>query len=120
MKYEKTALRLREALNKKNMRSQDLANLSGVNKASISQYLNGSHAPSNISSGKMAQVLGVSAPWLMGYDVPMIEETPAAPSEDRASRLYEMYTKAAPEVQAAIDLLLKSHQSDSEHQAEEN
>lgn len=116
MKYEKTALRLREALNKKNMRPQDLANLSGVNKASISQYLSGSHAPSNISSGKMAQVLGVSAPWLMGYDV----ESPAAPSEDRASRLYEMYTKAAPEVQAAIDLLLKSHQSDPEHPLEES
>lgn len=76
MKFEKTALRLREALSNKNMRPQDLANASGVNKASISQYLNGSHAPSNISSGKMAKVLGVSAPWLMGYDI----DTPAASS----------------------------------------
>ncbi|MFR6462050.1 MAG: helix-turn-helix domain-containing protein [Anaerostipes hadrus] len=45
-----------------------------VSKASISQYLNGSHAPSNISSGKMAKILNVNPVWLMGFDVPMQEK----------------------------------------------
>ena len=66
--YEETARRLKEALERKGLTQQDLADLSGVNKASISQYVNGSHAPGNISSYKMAQVLGVSAPYLMGFD----------------------------------------------------
>lgn len=69
MKYPITALRLKEALNNKNMKAQELADKTGINKASISQYINGSHSPSNISAGKIAAVLDVSALWLMGFDV---------------------------------------------------
>lgn len=71
MKHELTAKRLSMALSDSNMIAQELADKSGVGKASISQYINGSHAPSNISSGKMASVLGVNPLWLMGFDVPM-------------------------------------------------
>lgn len=71
MKNELTAKRLQLALNNANMIPQELSDKSKVSKASISQYINGSHAPSNISSGKMASVLNVNPVWLMGYDVPM-------------------------------------------------
>lgn len=70
MKYPVTASRLREALNDNNMKPQELSNLCGVNKASISQYVNGSHAPSNLSASKMAKCLHVSPLWLMGFDTP--------------------------------------------------
>lgn len=69
MKNKETAKRLKEALNDNNMKPQDLATASNVSKASISQYVNGSHSPSNISAGKMAAVLGVNPLWLMGFDV---------------------------------------------------
>ena len=116
MKYEKTALRLREALNNKNMRPQDLSNLSGVNKSSISQYLNGTHAPSNISSGKMAKVLGVSAPWLMGYDVSPTDTSETSDALDpeiieKAMELYKQYESLSPENQIAFQTLLKNLQS---------
>lgn len=71
MKNELTAKRLRLALSNKNMKPQELADKSEVNKASISQYINGSHKPSNISAGKMGDVLDVEPLWLMGFDVPM-------------------------------------------------
>lgn len=71
MKHEVTSLRLKEALNQCNMIPKELSLKSGVSEASISQYVNGNHAPSNISSGKMASVLGVDPMWLMGFDVPM-------------------------------------------------
>lgn len=71
MKHPETARRLASALNQKNMIAQELADMSGVGKASISQYLNGAHKPSNISSAKMADVLDVDPLWLMGFDVPM-------------------------------------------------
>ena len=77
MKNQITAQRLREALNESCMRQEDLANASGVSKASISQYINGSHSPSNISSGKMASVLGVNPLWLMGFDV--MKNSPSRP-----------------------------------------
>lgn len=69
MKNEITSKRLRQALSEANMKPQELADRSGVSKASISQYVNGSHAPSNISSAKMGKVLNVDAMWLMGFDV---------------------------------------------------
>lgn len=68
---EKTSKRLRHALDINGMKQQELADKSGVSKTSISQYLNEWAAPSNISSGKMAKVLGVDPMWLMGFDVPM-------------------------------------------------
>lgn len=71
MKHELTAKRLQLAINNANISAQELANRSGVAKASISQYVNGSHKPSNISSGKLAPILGVNPLWLMGFDVPM-------------------------------------------------
>lgn len=98
MKYSKTARRLSEALNTNNMRAQDLANATGINKASISQYVNGSHSPSNISAGKMASVLNVSPLWLMGFDVPR-DVNPAAarsPESYGLARFSDVHKKAIP------------------------
>ncbi len=81
MKYPETAKRLSDALNLKKLKAQELADASGVAKASISQYINGSHCPSTLSAGKMASVLGVDAMWLMGFDVPMIKLTDGNPQE---------------------------------------
>ena len=69
MKCEVTAKRLRKALDECGMKPQELADKTGIGKSSISQYLNGSHAPSNISSGKIGKVLNVEPLWLMGFDV---------------------------------------------------
>lgn len=89
LKCELTASRLREALTEAGLRPQELSDLSGVNKASISQYLNGSHAPSNISSGKIGKVLRVEPMWLMGFDVPKKKEL----SSDEASKDLELVKK---------------------------
>lgn len=73
MKYETTALRLKEALEDKRMSASELSRISGVGKSSISQYCSGSHSPTNINSGKIAKVLKVNPVWLMGFDVPKYE-----------------------------------------------
>lgn len=75
MKNEITAKRLRLALDNASMKPQELAEKSKVSKSSISQYVNGSHAPSNISAGKIGKVLGVDPLWLMGFDVSMKIDT---------------------------------------------
>ena len=75
MKHELTAKRLQKAMSNANITAQELSNKSKVAKSSISQYVNGSHKPSNISSGKMASILNVNPLWLMGFDVPMVEDT---------------------------------------------
>jgi len=70
MKYEIVSIRLREALERAGISQQELSDRSGVSKASISQYVNGSHCPSNVKAGALADVLKVSPVWLMGFDVP--------------------------------------------------
>lgn len=69
MRYEKTALRLRNILSERNMTAQELANRSGVGKSSISHYINGNNEPHTLNAGKMAAVLNVNPMYLMGYDV---------------------------------------------------
>lgn len=73
MKNSETARRLREALAITNMSQQELSDRSGVPKASISQYVNGTHIPGNKKAGQLAEVLGVNPLWLMGFDVPRID-----------------------------------------------
>lgn len=70
MKYPKIAQRLKESIGEKGWKAQDLANRAGVPKSSISQYMSGMYAPNNQRAEKIAEVLGVSAAWLMGFDVP--------------------------------------------------
>lgn len=95
MKYQITAARLREALGDNHMKPQELADASGVNKSSISQYINGSHAPSNTSSGKMAKVLKVSPLWLMGFDAPKYGDPAATSSPAAAPSLSQEETDIA-------------------------
>lgn len=89
MKNEITAKRLRLALDNASMKPQELSEKSKVSKSSISQYVNGSHAPSNISAGKMSKVLGVEPLWLMGFDVSMKSENSSP--ELASDILAEMY-----------------------------
>lgn len=73
MKNELTAKRIQLALSNANIKPQELADRSGIGKASISQYVNGSHAPGNVSAEKMGKILDVNPLWLMGFDVNMKE-----------------------------------------------
>lgn len=94
MKYEITAKRIQQALSNMNMKPQELADKSGVSKSSISQYINGSHSPSNISSGKMATILNVDPLWLMGFDVPMEQSIDYLYSDENSNFLIEVTKKA--------------------------
>lgn len=69
-KYTISAQRINEALIDAGMKAQDLADKTGIAKASISHYVNGYYCPTSSKAKKMADVLGVSPVWLMGFDVP--------------------------------------------------
>lgn len=97
MKYALTAKRLSDILAIRGMKAQELADKAGVNKASISQYINGSHKPSNLSSGKMAQVLRCNPLWLMGFDVEMEATEMQEARTDIAKRLLAYVERLNPE-----------------------
>lgn len=129
MKHELTAKRLKTALDALSMRPQELADKSGVSKASISQYINGSHSPSNLSSGKMSEILNINPLWLMGFDVPMERTNNVLPSVSETAKPPQIIgyynslnstgqkeaTKRVKELTYLPEYTLKINQNEPEH-----
>lgn len=65
------AERIKEALDLRDMRQNDLAKATGIGKSSISTYLSGEYMPKQKNIYKMSKALQVSPEWLMGVDVPI-------------------------------------------------
>lgn len=110
MRYELTAMRIKEAMSDMGITQQELADRAKIGKSSISHYVNGTNEPGNKSAYAMAQVLNVNPAWLMGLDVPKHTDSvdDAVKQFERANEFYELYKKANPEVQAAIEMILRS------------
>lgn len=89
MKNELTAKRMQLALSNANMKPQELADRSGIGKASISQYVNGSHAPGNVSAEKIGKLLNINPLWLMGFDVPMERTASTKESSPKIMQYYD-------------------------------
>ena len=79
---ESFTIRLKRAMEMKQMKAVDLANKTGIDRGSLSHYINGSYKPSSVNTDKLAEALGVDVAWLMGYDVPMERKTAPIPMED--------------------------------------
>lgn len=78
------ATRLKIALENKNMKPSTLAYRIGVDRSTISNYLNCRYKAKSEMIEKMAQVLSVSSAWLDGFDVPM-EREKTTPEEPKLS-----------------------------------
>lgn len=106
----------------------DVADRIGVSKQTLYKYEN--DIVTNIPSDKieaLAKALNTSPEYLMGWEVPSSESKimmiggnarylPVfAESDDieKALELYKAYSDASSDVQSAIEILLKSHLSDS-------
>ncbi len=75
---EKTKPRIRFLIDNFFQGSQQaFADAAKISKASVSQYVNGTNTPGNITAGKIASVCHVEPLWVMGFDVPMTaQESP--------------------------------------------
>lgn len=63
--------RLKKALDLKGWTANELAKRSGVGKGQISRYLHGQVIPKQSKVGALADALGVSPSWLLGFSVTM-------------------------------------------------
>ena len=61
--------RIKEGMKMRKMNAAQLAKMSGVSEASISNYLNDKVKPKTNNIQKLASALEVNEAWLMGYDV---------------------------------------------------
>ena len=105
---ETCSQRIRTALEKREMKQNDLCKLADVPKSSLSLYLSGAYEPKQDRLTQMATVLKVSEAWLMGYDVPMErEESPSVELTEGEKQLLELFRKV-PENQQQMVLQMIS------------
>lgn len=88
----------------------------GLNKGSVSQYVNGKNVPSPANAEKIAAAFNVDVGWLLGYDLipPGIDEphlTEEWIEQREAMELWGLYKQLAPEDQTTVLALMKSLQS---------
>lgn len=129
MKYNVTASRIIKAMSDAGISQQELANRTGINKSSISHYVNGSNEPGNKAAYAIAKVLDVDPLWLMGLDVEVhhvparqigeisvparkkIMEVKVDVAQFRAdSQLLKLFHNATPSAQESVIILLKNSQ----------
>lgn len=111
MKYPEIANRMTYILNLRGLKAQDLADKTGINKASISQYVNGSHCPSNYTATMMADVLRVDPIWLMGFEVPMEKPEEKINDSEHLKKYREfinLYSQLSDEKRTLVDNMLKA------------
>lgn len=75
-------------------------------RSSIAKY--NASMPSAEKILMIAQYLDVRVEYLMTGEIPSLKKPETPP--DKATELYEKYLKASPEVQKAVELLLKADQ----------
>ena len=110
--YEKICMnRIRKLIDEYCAGSQQrFVERTGLNKGSVSQYVNGKNIPSESNARKIAEAFNVDIAWIMGYDAipPGIDKAP----NDEAMQLYQKYMEAAPNIRAAVQALLGSDVQD--------
>ena len=78
--------RLAEGMALRGMRATDLAEKTGINKTTISYYVNGKTVPRASKLYLIARALDVSEAWLLGYDAP-IHRSDAQKKNDQLAKL---------------------------------
>ncbi len=88
----------------------DIANRSGLDKASISQYKNGLHIPEPEALYRLSVVLGVSMEWLTGADVPIVPDKVTVPDSKILNRYHQLNDLGKQEFTRFLDNLLSYEQ----------
>ena len=87
---------------------QRFADRTGINKGSVSQYVNGKNTPSHENAEKIASAFNVDVTWVLALDA--IPDGITLSEQKKGNELLNLYENADPDVQKAVMLLLKSAQ----------
>ena len=125
-KISTTQERLNEMMTAFDIRPADIVRRTGINKSTLSNYINGKREARQDQLSLIADSYGVNPAWLLGYDVKMMSEvdfvshTPGTEYVidpaiiDRALQYYQVIENLPPEKRASFENYLKFLQSESE------
>lgn len=100
--------RLNEALVLRDVTPAELHRRTGISESTISQYRSGYAEPKKKKLQLIADALSISPAWLMGLDVPIVDErragkvVPGSP----ANEILEAYERADEKTKMAVRFLL--------------
>jgi repressor LexA len=69
-----TSARIKQAMEYRDIKQAELAQLTGISKGALSSYISGRYAPKQNNIYLIAQALSVSEAWLMGANVSMFKQ----------------------------------------------
>ena len=96
MKSDTFSSRLQKAMQKTGLKQIDISNKTGIDKTLINKYINGSSEAKQDNLTRLSQVLGVSEPWLMGYDVPIEDDSQESKDYKHYDEIEKLFSKAKP------------------------
>ena len=111
-----TSIRLQQVMDEKNMKQVDLLNAVKplcdkynlkITKGQLSQYLSGRNEPGQKRAFILAQALGVSDSWLIGFDVPKERDSVSHTPEERAKEFITLFRKLNDAEQLSIIQVMK-------------
>ena len=111
----KYGLRLKELREQKGITQETLADMLHTSRSRIGMYEQGKRQPDFEMQEAIADYFNVSIDYLFGRDdfSVLVETIPSSPAKERYMRILEAYAKATPEIQKAVELILKANQPDS-------
>lgn len=109
----KYGLRLKELREKNGYTQESLAQKLNTSRSRIGMYEQGKRQPDFEMQEAIADLFNVSLDYLFGREDDSLLIEMENRDREQALKLYEAYLKAIPEVQEAVENLLKSHLSDS-------
>lgn len=95
-------------------KQQAFADMCGVSKFSISQYVNGSNAPGNITAAKIASKCRVDPLWVMGFDVPKRKKFKATFNAEDLHKSLEKYVDNSELDEAVENFLQETYYTNQE------
>lgn len=92
MKTSSSKERIQMLMDAFHLNQTDFCNKTKIQKSALSNYLKGDRVPRQDQISKIADAFGISASWLMGYDVPMYEPAASsAPVDVQKAQLLKYY-----------------------------
>lgn len=117
MKIATTAERLKEIMNKNNLKQVDVLEAAQpycskygikLGRNDLSQYVSGKVTPSQKKLTILGLALNVSEAWLMGFDVPMEEKEPADDISELESELVNLFRQIPKDSQPLVLSMIKA------------
>ena len=108
----KYGLRLKELREKEGLTQENLADKLHTSRSRIGMYEQGKREPDFEMQEAIADYFNVTIDYLFGRDDIMAIIEPL-PEKEKYIEIIQAYAKAAPEIQKAVELILKANQPES-------